>query len=200
MKTNNNHLVDKIVSGLRTTAVELEELQLQLVLGKAEAADKFEEVKKTLSDFIETTFGLLKNADNGAFLLRRKFEELQVQLALGKAESWDVFGERKKQFGKIAREIEDLLDSSDISLELRLKWNSELEKFKVMLEIFGLQFELGKMELKERVEKSKAAFSKTVEHLTAKFTEKQHSAEEVFEDFWGEAKSAYHDLKTAFTK
>ena len=40
-----NHLSDKVADALRKAAVELEEFQVQFALGKAEAKDKYEEVK-----------------------------------------------------------------------------------------------------------------------------------------------------------
>ena len=143
---------------------------------------------------------VLKEADSRTHLLKGKFEELKVQLALGKAESRDAFTEQRKQIEKIMREIEGLLDSHGLSLELHLKWRGEMERFKILLEIIGLQYALDKMELKERLEKNKTDFKEKVEKLKTKFSEKQHSVEGAFEDFWNEAKDAYHELKMAFTK
>ena len=53
MKTKKDiHFVDKVISALRKTAVEFEEFQVQAALGKAEAQDKYEEVKKKFNLFI----------------------------------------------------------------------------------------------------------------------------------------------------
>ena len=44
--------MDKVIEALRKTAVELEEFRVQAALGKAEAQDKYEEVKKNFNLFI----------------------------------------------------------------------------------------------------------------------------------------------------
>ena len=47
MKTmDETRFIDNVVETLRKAAVEMEELQVQAALGKAEAKDKFDEVKK----------------------------------------------------------------------------------------------------------------------------------------------------------
>ena len=44
--------VDKVIGALRKTAIELEESRVQAALGKAEAQDKYEEIKKKFNLFI----------------------------------------------------------------------------------------------------------------------------------------------------
>ena len=43
---------DKIISGLKKAAVELEELRLQSALGKAQARDAYEEAKKKFNKYV----------------------------------------------------------------------------------------------------------------------------------------------------
>ena len=50
--TERIHYTDQVVAGLRKAAIELEELQVQATLGKAEAKDKFEDVKKKFNLFV----------------------------------------------------------------------------------------------------------------------------------------------------
>ena len=53
MKTKQDiQFVDKVIGALRKTAVELEEFQVKAALGKAEAQDKYEEVKKKFNLFV----------------------------------------------------------------------------------------------------------------------------------------------------
>ena len=44
--TENTQFLDKVVQSLKKAVVEVEEFQVQAALGKAEAQDKYEEVKK----------------------------------------------------------------------------------------------------------------------------------------------------------
>ena len=45
--------VDKVIGALRKSAIELEEFQIKAALGKAEAQDKYEEVKKKFKEHID---------------------------------------------------------------------------------------------------------------------------------------------------
>lgn len=104
------NLQEKIKDKLNKAKVEMEELSLQFTLGKAEAADKFEYLKKDFntkvnewkilgSQLVET--GKVKSAD-----LKVRFEELQIQLALGKAEAKELFQEQKKKIMQSISELE----------------------------------------------------------------------------------------------
>ena len=50
--TQDIQFVDKVIGALRKSAIELEEFQVKAALGKAEAQDKYEEVKKKFNLFI----------------------------------------------------------------------------------------------------------------------------------------------------
>ena len=110
-ETNNNfdNLRSKINSSLEKAKQEIEELSVQFSLGKAEAADKFESVKKDfLSKVNEWKIKgeqFKSSGEEKSHTLKAKLEELQVQLALGKAEAKELFHEQKK---KIMQSISDL--------------------------------------------------------------------------------------------
>jgi hypothetical protein len=44
--SENTHFIDNVVAVLRKSALELEQLQVQLALGKMDAKDNYEELKK----------------------------------------------------------------------------------------------------------------------------------------------------------
>ena len=50
--TKDIQFVDKVIGALRKSAIELEEFQVKATLGKAEAQDKYEEVKKKFNLFL----------------------------------------------------------------------------------------------------------------------------------------------------
>ena len=77
--------VDKVIETLRKTATEIEEFRVQTALGKAEAKDKYEEVKKKFNLFIHNSEFKIKEVKEKVEELNMKFDELRVQLALGKA-------------------------------------------------------------------------------------------------------------------
>ena len=64
MKNNEDiQFVEKVVGALRKTATEIEEFRVQAALGKAEAQDKFEEVKKKFNLFVHDSEFKIKGVD-----------------------------------------------------------------------------------------------------------------------------------------
>jgi len=100
------HFVDKVIGALRKTAVELEEFQVQATLGKAEAQDKYEEVKKKFNLFIHDSEFKIKGIKEKIEDVNTNFDELRVQLALGKAETKEIFKKQKKELLSKIHEIE----------------------------------------------------------------------------------------------
>jgi hypothetical protein len=200
METNTSRFLDKAINGLRTAAVELEEFQLQVALGKAEAAETYEEVKKKFMAFIHET-GQKLNGGGKALVsdLIGKLGELYLQLQLGKAESKEVFNEQKHAILKIMQEIENLLQTTDIGMEIFLKLNGELKKFRIKMDILELRFELGKLNVKEKFDTHRADFSKNIERLKTKFTEKEQDLEQYRKHFCTEVNEAYGHIRKAFS-
>ena len=95
--------IEKIIEGLKTAAVELEKLQVQAALGKAEAKQKYEEARRKFNADIQNA----KNAAKGKYEeIKPLLESLQVQFALGKAETKEVLEEQRKKFAKVLSELE----------------------------------------------------------------------------------------------
>lgn len=193
METTTTSFIDKAINGLRAAAAELEEFQVQFALGKAEASDKYEEVKKKFSDIIHDAKQKLNNTAD----LKNKFDELLLHLALGKAEAKEVFNEQKEKILKTIHEIENALKGSEIGMEFYLKLHSEIEKFKIKMEILRLRFELEKIDVKAEFESRKADFEKNVDTLKLKFMNKGFNAEKNWAHFCNEMSEAYIHLKKA---
>jgi hypothetical protein len=108
METNTSPVIDKVVQGLKKAAEELEEFHVQVALGKAEALDKYEELKKTVDESIHSLKEKVLKHEK-AQELKGKLEELKLQFHLGKAETMDGIKEQKKRIGHGITEIENLL-------------------------------------------------------------------------------------------
>ena len=74
-KEQDIQFVEKVIGALRKTAVELEEFQLKAALGKAEAQDKYEEVKKKFNLFIHDSEFKIKG-------VKEKIEDLNIKFVL----------------------------------------------------------------------------------------------------------------------
>ena len=66
--------VDKVIGALRKSATELEEFQVKAALGKAEAQDKYEEVKKKFNLFIHESEFKIKGIKDKIVELNTKFD------------------------------------------------------------------------------------------------------------------------------
>jgi len=207
---NSGSITESIVDGLRKAADELEAFRLQLALGKADASDKFEEMKTGLNTFVSGLKGNLNKlkalSENKFESLRTAIEELQVQLALGKAEARVHYEIQEKKIlaaiKKIEKSLEKLTEETTLPPQLENELKRELTKARIKMEILRLRFQMKKMDAKIEVK----GFMK--EHLESlnKLGDKIKSAASPKEQkgkwnhFNEEMKEAYEHMKTAFTK
>lgn len=164
---------EKVYSFAIQVKSKVEDLEVQLVLGKAEAEDWLEDEKKKFNDFIRRAKSAVEKAENirkeKKEELITKCEELQVQLALGKAETREAFETQKskidvamKSFQKGIQTVDDEL--SDIPGLLENAGSQLISK----LEAFEVQFELAKAESKDILEEMKKEFSNQINKLKNK--------------------------------
>ncbi|NND14827.1 MAG: hypothetical protein HKN89_00715 [Eudoraea sp.] len=194
----NIHFVDKVVKSLRTAAVELEELQVQAALGKAEASDKYEEIKKKFNMFIHESKGKYEMGKEKVEDLHTQFDELRVQLALGKAETIDAFKEQKKQLLETIHEIEVKIKSNERLNRMYAFMLLEFEKFKAQLELLEQRFDKGKESATTSFEKGKLEFNDFIEKMKARYSNEDEATR--WEHFQGEISEAFSHFKHAFSK
>ncbi|MBT8263527.1 MAG: hypothetical protein KJO05_11940 [Bacteroidia bacterium] len=193
----NSHLMDKVADALRKAAVEIEEFQVKSALGKAEAQDKYEEVKKKFNRFIHDSKSKMKTGKEKLDELHTKLDELRVQLALGKAESRDAFIEQKRKLLSLLHQIEVKIKTHEKLRKLYAILLIEIEIFKVQLEILEEKFEEGTEGAKAAFEKGKKEFNEFIENLKSK---KAKEEETQWEHFQGEISEAFDHFKQAFKK
>lgn len=208
MKTNvfskSEAFAGKISMGLKIAQQEIEELALQFSLGKAEAADKFEEIKKDFNGkanewkkvFAEPkTFNKEKAAT-----LKAKFEALQVQLALGKAEAKDLFEEQRKKILNSIHEIEVEMKGNPGMNERLSEFKSEIEKFKLKMEILKLKFDLKKFDAEDKFKEAMTVAKIKINKLSDKAEEKWDERKKKYADAGQEIDLVFKHLKKAVSK
>lgn len=189
--------IDKVIQALRNTAVKLEELQVKTALGKAEAQDKYEEIKKEFNVFIHDSEFKIKGVQENMDELKSKFDELRVQLALGKAETIAVFIKQKKQLLLTLHEIEVKIKSNETLNRMYAVTLIEIEQFKIQLEILEEKYKSDKKETKSAFEKGKAEFNTFIDNLKVKYGKKKE--ENKLEHFQNEISEAFTHFKKAFS-
>lgn len=199
MKTKQDiHFVDKVIRALRKTAVELEEFQVQATLGKAEAQDKYEQLKKKFNMFIHESEFKTKGIKEKIEDVNTKFDELRVQLALGKAETKDAFKKQKKEILRTIHDIEVKIRTNDTLNRMYALALIEIEQFKIQLEILEQRFNEDKKQVKDTFEKGKHDFNSFINKFKDKYGKKKKE-ETKFEHFQHEISEAFEHFKKAFS-
>ncbi len=106
---NSKNTTDKFISALKGFATNLEELQVQFALGKAEAKDKFNEYQGKIKNAIHEAKTDLKTGTGTLGEFKNKLEHLEVQLALGKAEAKELIEDQSKKVKQAIHELEHLV-------------------------------------------------------------------------------------------
>jgi len=100
------HLMDNVINGLKKAVNELEELQVQASLGKAEASDKYAETKKKFNSLIHEAKGKLDKGHEKAAELKNKFSELEQLFEQKASETKKDLKEEVKKFEKTLSDIQ----------------------------------------------------------------------------------------------
>ena len=202
-------LTEKMVNGFRKAANELEEFQLQFALGKAEAKDKYEDLKKKTTNLVhEAKLKVIKGKEHAEHL-HQLFDELRVQLALGKAETTDAFEIQRKKINAKIHDIEVYIKTNPTLVKIHDALLPELEKIKVKLEILKVNYNLVRIVTNDSVAKRRKEMDKIMEDLQASVSKSaaaensayKHEPEEKsgWAHFSEEMGEAYKHLKAAFT-
>lgn len=199
MKNNQDtQFVNKVIEALRKSAIELEEFQVKAALGKLEAQDKYEDIKKKFNLIIHESEFKIKGIKEKIEELHTKFDELRVQLALGKAETKEIFKKQKKQLLSILHDIEVKIKTNEILSRMYAVTLIEIEQFKIQLEILEQKFKKDKSEAKDSFEKGKLDFNSFIDRFKGKYAKKQEETK--MEHFQNEITEAFDHFKKAFSK
>ncbi|RED50360.1 hypothetical protein [Seonamhaeicola aphaedonensis] len=197
MKTiEDNRFIDNVVETLRKAAIEIEELQVQAALGKAEAKDKYEEVKKKFNHVLNEAKIKIEAGREKTKDIHTKFDEFRVQLELGKTEGLDTFKEQKKTLLAKLHEIEVQIKTNKRLNDIYAFVLLEIEKFKIKLEVLEQKFERKKTNAKSSFEKGKNEFNVFIEKIKTKYRGKKEETK--WEHFQDEISEAFTHFKKAF--
>lgn len=183
---------EQIAVLITNAATEIGEFQVQLALGKAEAADEFERLKKKLSWEFSSNGTLYSVGKRQYITLVKYFDELQVQLALGKAETHEVYVEQKKNINEALVNIANEIGKYRADDPFRNAVRSEIEKTRIKLEILRLHYRISSMSRKET--------GKKVDDIKTRANHLRHNSDtkENIGKLEYEIETAYKHLKDSF--
>lgn len=197
--TENMHFGDYVAEGLRRSADELEKFQLQAGLGKMEALDSYQDLKKKYAHYThEIKLKAMKGKDELENLIG-KIQDLQVQFELGKADSIEAFEEQKKKILLAIHEIQVAIKTNPTFIKTYALLLETLEKIKLKLDILSEKLDPLKEKVKEIYVDKKKDLEETINSFKEKFNDKTgiESKLGVFQD---ELALAYKHFKKAFVQ
>jgi|GEM_PF-839077 len=137
---------------IRKAKAEIDELVLQLSLGKSEALDFIEQQKQVFSEIIKDTEGRVTLSDliddEKTTKIRQHLGELKLQLALGRMESRDNYVEQKDRISKAIDDVQvDLAplkeSASDVLQKVLGGFQNGSESFRTKLNALALNLGIG---------------------------------------------------------
>ncbi|MEX2578313.1 MAG: hypothetical protein WD342_04580 [Verrucomicrobiales bacterium] len=171
---------------------EIDDLIVQLSLGKAEAIDFVETNKSDLSRRIARVRDSLggEGRDVG---LKRKLDEVAVQLALGRMETRDAY---EAQRGRINRAIHDARGEwRHLEDETRQELTEKAESLQIKLDALALDVGLVALVAEDELKVRKDEIAAQTRRLAEKLKTVGGEAGEEAESFAAEAKRDWDDLK-----
>lgn len=198
-ETNEKDLLQKISNKLISAQQEIDELALQLSLGKAEVKDKFEEIKNDFRNKVGELKSLMANPSEN-FLspeVKAKIEELEVQLMLGKAESKDLFEKQTKNILKALTNLEEYTRQNWHKINAPDFFMHEAEQFKLKMEVLRLRLKLKTFDIRDEYRTNMQTVRREIKKLASKARGSIGTRQAKYEDFKYEISVAYQHIKKA---
>lgn len=181
--------------------VFLDELEVQLALGKSEAKEAFERERKNFQQYINDQKEQLKKvgkeAESKRKQLTEKFEELEQHLKKEPAASKHKFDLEKKSTLKVIYELEFLI--KETYGEVGTLMQGKLDSFKARLDAYRIQLALGEFEDVAELENKKAVLLDAVSKIAEKLRKEENASQKI-DHFANEINESIVHLKKAFTE
>lgn len=175
--TNQKPILVKIADQLLKDQQELDSLAVQLSLGKAEAKDKFEEVKKQIrkgiQEFKITIDSEYKQSNEWTHSIDVKLMELESLLSKGMADSKEIFSEQKKGILKAIEGLESEIKKNSEVVKLTTYFTTSLKKAKLQMELFEKEMEGKKIVLTELFKNEMKIAKEKITSISERLEEKK---------------------------
>ncbi|MCP3933444.1 MAG: hypothetical protein GY705_30610 [Bacteroidetes bacterium] len=178
----------------------LDELEVQVELGKAGAKETFEKEKKNFQEFIKEQKEEYKQAKEMRKLrlqeLKEKLNALEAILSLEPTKTKVEFLEQKEVSMKCIHELEFKL--KEVYHEMGSDTKVMLDTFKEDLDAFRIQLALGTFEEDEKLESHKTILKEQLERIRVKLDAESTEGGKI-DHFVDEMAESFDHLKKAFT-
>lgn len=192
-KTTEKTILLNLADKLGEAQAELDEFALQLALGKAEAREKYEELKKDFRYRLANFKNSITNEHSDHLIkeIVARIDQLEGKLSAGKTDSKEMFVAQRKLIVKALRAFENEVRkrlSNTLDAQHIMK---EIEHFKLKMEILRLRFVLKRFtindDLKSNVEEVRRRVSILIEKARKKVLSSQSKIIQINRDILGKA-------------
>lgn len=184
----------------------MEELEVQVALGKAEARDAYDkhrkELRNALKDGADELRELADSGDEQAAKLREKLKKAEVELELLKMESEQVYDEQKAKAQKLIAELRSSLkeaaeEGKEEYRDFRNAMTPHLLAFRMRLDMLRLQMALGQAEASDKAEELERDFRDTLRKARDQWEEFEDEVEDRWDDFTDKLKESSDKFQQA---
>lgn len=190
-------MADKLVKNQQ----DLDALAVQLSLGKAEAKDKFEEIKKDMRSSVQEFKASLEaeysRNKEWANAMKPKLNYLEGQLVEGKIETNFIFEEKKKNILKGLVEITYEIEKNPEVKRIAHYYNLASDKLQLQLDLVEKTWNQKKLELTNEFHDEMNNAKEKLTSIIAKINEKKDDIDLKLESFSDEIHLSYNHLKKA---
>jgi hypothetical protein len=169
---------------------------VQLALGKAEARDTFDEIKRDFLNRIQVLNQAL-GADGNTNEVNRKIEALEAHLRVDTAHAKGTGDNHYKKILASLEEVKAVISSRIKTVQANTDFEHEVEMFKLKLEILRLKFGLKKFEVKAGFRTRMEAARKAIESVADQAGVGIKGGQRKLSDFRDEAQMAYNHFRKA---
>ena len=207
--TEEKSLKQRILERLEAWKGELDELKVQMALGKREAEDKYEQQKKQFLKWVQDNKHRLNDLEDefGEDMedLKDRWHVLMEKLESGKAETWEAFTEKRDDLNQHMETLRDWLKKATDKGSARARnllddLDNDLVKFRTRLDILALQMHLGRMEAEDEIKSARGKSGEIIENLKKRIADLSEDAEAKWEIVRRELGDAFHNIREAWKK
>ena len=194
-------LLVRIADRLVRDQQELDELAVQISLGKAEVKDKFEESKKKMNKRVrKLTKAVSSEFEEGkewVQSLQGKLSTLAGHLGKEKAETNEMFREQKQNILHGLDDVETEMQKIPEANKLSRRFTEASEKIKLQMDLFEKKIGAGKQELTREFHEEMGKAKEKIHSIAARIKEKKDDVDLKLDHFSDEMRESYEHLKKA---
>lgn len=176
----------------------VEELEVQIALGKAEAKDAFEREKQNFMDFVEGQRNRIKQEEElraeRLDALESKIETFAELLVEPAPETVEAYDRAKEALLRNVYQVEAALKDAYSEAGARLR--PYLDNFRNVLDAYRIQLALSSFEIRDEVKPKKEVLDVALAELMGRFRADEKSDDKL-QQFTAEMETAFDHMKKA---